>query len=204
MIISSIKQQEKNPERVSIFVDGKYSFSLTLDEVVTEKIKNGQEIDGSRLKQLKKISDEGKIRARALDWVLLRPHSVREFKDYMYRKKADLAMTEALIAEFGEKGYLNDVDFGVWLVEERQRSGKSNRAIKAELFKKGLSRQDVDTVMEGQEETELERLKLLISKKGRMTRYQDDPQKLAKYLVAQGYNWYLVKEALALDVSSED
>jgi len=199
MIITSLKQQEKNPDRVSIFVDGKYGFSLSLDELVREKLKNGQEIDASQLIQLKKVSDEGKLRGRALDWLLLRPHSVREFKDYMYRKKADPALTESLILEFSEKGYLNDVEFGAWLVEERQRKSKSDRAIRSELFKKGLSRQDVETVLEGQEESEMERLRLLISKKSQMTRYKNDPEKLAKYLIAQGYNWNLVKEALALD-----
>ena len=39
MRVSSIKQQVKNPQRVSIFVDGKYSFSLSLDELLREKIK---------------------------------------------------------------------------------------------------------------------------------------------------------------------
>ena len=34
MKITAIKAQVKNPERVSIFVDDKYSFSLSLDELV--------------------------------------------------------------------------------------------------------------------------------------------------------------------------
>ena len=45
MKITTIKQQVKNPERASIFVDGKYSFSLSLNELVAEKLKIGQEID---------------------------------------------------------------------------------------------------------------------------------------------------------------
>lgn len=180
-------------------MDGKYSFSLSLDELVSQKLKSSDEIDSVRLRQLKKLSEDGKLRQRALEWLLNRPHSTREFKDYMYRKKADPKLTESLIEEFGQKSYLNDVNFGVWLVELRQRAGKSNRAITAELFKKGLSREDVGTAMEGQKDSELERLKLLIAKKSQLPRYQADPQKLAKYLVTQGFDWQLVKQALVVD-----
>ena len=44
MKITALKQQIKNPERVSIFVDEKYAFSLSLDELVKYKLKNGDEL----------------------------------------------------------------------------------------------------------------------------------------------------------------
>jgi len=180
-------------------VDGKYSFSLTLSELVEERLKNGDEIDGSRLKQLKKRSEDGKLRMRALAWTMNRPHSVREFRDYMYRKKADEAMTAQLTDEFSQKGYLDDAAFARWLVEMRQRAGKSHRAIKAELFKKGITREIADEVLQSEADDEAERLRGVVAKKNRLSRYKNDPQKLAKYLVQQGFNWQTVKEVLSLD-----
>jgi len=180
-------------------VDGKYSFSLTLSELVEERLKNGEEIDGARLKQLKKRSEDGKLRMRALEWAMNRPHSVREFRDYMFRKKADEAMTAQLTDEFVQKGYLDDAAFARWLVEIRGRAGKSQRAIKTELFKKGIAREIVDEILEADGENEEERLGLLVAKKSRLSRYKNDPQKLAKYLVQQGFNWQTVKEVLSLD-----
>lgn len=196
MRITSIKQQVKNPERVSIFVDGKYSFSLSLDELVSEKLKNDEEIDGARLKKLKKLSEDGKLRMRALAWVMGRPHSAKEFKDYMWHKKADPELTEKLVEEFAQKKYLDDVGFGAWLVELRQRGGKSNRQIRAELFAKGLSREDVETVLEGQEGSELERLRALVTKKSQLPRYRQDPQKLKQYLVRQGFDYQAINQAV--------
>src|SRR5438105_3762139 len=119
MKVTAIKQQVKNLERVSVFVDGKYSFSLTLNELMAEKLKNDEEVDGSRLKKLKKLSEDGELRMRALEWVLNRPHSTREFRDYMFRKKADPALTDGLIEEFTSKKYLNDLAYGQWLMEMR-------------------------------------------------------------------------------------
>ncbi|MEX1995188.1 MAG: hypothetical protein WD887_00210, partial [Candidatus Saccharimonadales bacterium] len=89
MKITSLKQQIKNPERVSIFVDNKYSFSLSLDELVAQKLKKDTQLDEARLKTLKKLSADGKSRARALNWLLIRPHSTRELQDYLRRKKTD-------------------------------------------------------------------------------------------------------------------
>jgi regulatory protein len=195
MQITAIKQQVKNPERVSIFVDGKYSFSLNLNELMAEKLKNDEEIDGSRLKKLKKLSEDGKLRMRGLEWVMNRPHSTREFRDYMFRKKADPALTDELIAEFSTKKYLDDLAYGQWLLEIRQRAGKSNRAIKAELFKKGLDREQVELVLQ-QSGSEAERLRLVIAKKSQLARYRDDPQKLKMYLLRQGYDYDLVRRVV--------
>jgi regulatory protein len=196
MKLTSIKQQVKNPERVSIFVDGKYTFSLSLDELVAHKLKNEQELNEAEIKKFKKISEDGKMKARALVWVLGRPHSTKEFRDYMFRKKADKDLSEQLIEEFTNKNYLNDIKFAEWFSELKQRAGKSNRQIQAELFKKGISRQITDAVMEEQGNSEQERLQLLVTKKLKSSRYRQDPIKLKQYLARQGFGYQEIEEAL--------
>lgn len=200
MKITAIKQQTKNRERVSIFLDEKYSFSLSLDELVKYKLKNGDDLDAADVKKYKKISEDGKLRARALEWLLNRPHSIREFKDYLYRKKADPQLGESLIAEFSQKKYLDETKFGQWFVELQARRAKSDRAIRAELFKKGLDRELVDQLMQDSDSSEEQRLKELVAKKRQSARYKNDPTKLAKYLTSQGFSWQSVKQALALDI----
>lgn len=201
MKITAIKQQVKNPERVSIFLDGKYSFSLSLDELLKEKIKTSDELDVVAEKRLKKISADGKLRARTLEWLLNRPHSTRELRDYLYRKKAEPEMTDALVREFSDKGYLDDRKFGQWLVELQKRRAKSNQAIRLGLFKKGISRELVDEIMRGGGDDEAERLKIVVAKKQKLTRYKNNPQKLAKYLTSQGFSWQDVEQALLPDYS---
>ncbi|MBI2588949.1 RecX family transcriptional regulator [Candidatus Saccharibacteria bacterium] len=197
MRVTSIKQQVKNPERISIFVDEKYSFSLSLDELLAQKIKKDQELSQADIRRLKKISADGKLRARALEWLLNRPHSIREFKDYLYRKKAEPELTKALIKDFTKRGYLDELKFSQWLVELQKRRGKSNRAIRAELLKKGITREIADEFIGSEENDEAARLKVVIEKKQKLSRYKNDPQKLMQYLVAQGFSWQLIKDQLA-------
>lgn len=193
MKITSIKQQVKNPERVSIFVDRKYEFSLSLDELVKYKLKNNDELTAADVKRFKKISADGKLRGRALEWLMSRPRSQREFGDYLYRKKVEPEQIEALSNEFIDKGYLDNAKFAAWFAELQARRNKSDRQIRAELFKKGINRELADEVMQpGQDQ----RLRNLIEKKSKLSRYKKDPQKLTQYLVAQGFGWQDVKAAL--------
>ena len=201
MKITAIKQQVKNPGRVSVFVDGKYEFSLSLDELLEQRLKNGDELDKDGIKRLKKISTDGKLRIRAMEWLLNRPHSTREFRDYLYRKKAEPELTESFAGEFSEKGYLDDRKFGQWFIELHTRRSKSNRAIRSELFGKGLDRELVEELMADQADDEIERLKKLVAKKRQSTRYKNDPQKLARYLAQQGFGWEDIKASLNDDDS---
>ncbi|MBX4201533.1 RecX family transcriptional regulator [Candidatus Saccharibacteria bacterium] len=203
MKITALKQQIKNPERVSVFVDGGYSFSLSLDELIKYKLKNNQEFSEVDVKKFKKISADGKLRGRALEWLVNRPHSEREFRDYLYRKKAEPEQIDNLVEEFIKKGYLDNSKFAVWYSELLARRGKSDRAIKSELYAKGVSREDIEQAIPGGEDAELERLKLVMAKKMKLSRYKNDPQKLAKYLTSQGFSWQAVKDQLALTIQED-
>jgi regulatory protein len=196
VVITAITEQLKNPERVNIFIDGKYSFSLTLDEILAEKIKRGLVIDESRLKNLKKLSDEGKLRAKALNWVMLRPHSERELRDYLFRKKAEKEFAEVLVEEFEIKKYISDHDFAIWWADQRKSSGRSNRFIRSELVKKGVAREIIDEVMSETANDEEERLKELVAKKAKLSRYQDKT-KLMQYLVRQGFGYDDIKRVIS-------
>ena len=203
MKITSIKQQIKNPERVSIFVDGKYEFSLSLDELIKYRLKNSDELDKADVKKYKKISADGKLRARVLEWLVNRPHSERELRDYLYKKKIEPEQIDALVGEFIQKGYLDDAKFAAWFTELQVRRGKSNRAIHSELFKKGIGKEIADATLGQSASDEEQRLRAMIEKKRKLSRYKKNPQKLAKYLTSQGFFWQDVKRALSVDLDEE-
>jgi len=201
MKITAIKQQVRNENRASIFLDGKYAVSLTLDQLLAEKLKKDLDIDESRLKNLKKLSDEGKLKTRATEWLMGRPHSTREFRDYLYRKKAEKEQIEAWVEEFTSKSFLDDEAFARWFAEQRRRKNKSNRAITAELYSKGISARVISAVVanldseSADDKSEKQALEALVTKLQNRPRYQDE-QKLKTYLVGKGFSYSLVKEVL--------
>lgn len=189
MKVTAIRHQAKNVERANIFLDGKYAFSLGLNELVAEKLKPGLELAEAEVARLKKLSADGKLKARVLEWVMNRPRSTRELRDYLYRKKVSAEQITALTEEFTQRGYLSDEHFAVWLVDMRRRAGKSERAIRAELMKKGVGREVAAESLRQEDGDERERLRALIAKKQNLSRYKNDPQKFKQFLLRQGFNY---------------
>lgn len=196
MTITAIKAQVKNPDRVSIFIDGKYSFSLTYDQLLEQKVRSGLELDEPALATLKKVSDFGKAYGRILNYIAVRPRSIKEVKDYCWRKQISpedcAAITDRLVA----RGYLNDAAFArMWVESRRLTKAISKQKLQLELRQKGITEAVVTEALAVSEYRESDALQDLIAKKSRQSRYQDS-QKLLQYLMRQGFRYDEVREAL--------
>jgi Uncharacterized protein conserved in bacteria len=207
MKITALKTQLRDKDRVNVFVDGKYSFSLDITQVVELGIKTGAEYSEAELIELENESQFGKLYTRSLEYALMRPRSQREMRDYLYRKTRDTRtkmgdirkgvspeLTERVFSRLFNKGYIDDEKFALFWVENRNvRKGSSLRKLQAELQAKGVERSIIERVLEGTERTDIDELKKIIAKKA--SRY-DDEQKLMAYLMRQGFRYDDVKEAL--------
>ncbi len=196
MKVTTIKSQVKNANRVSVFVDGKYSFSLTLDQLLDSKLKKSDLLEEADIKKFNKLSDDGKVKQRALEWLMIRPHSTREFHDYLYRKNVDKDLGEAWKIEFTDKKYLDDENFARWFSDQRIRKNKSVRAINSELRSKGVQQSTIQKVLGEIDTSDIVAIKKLIEKVGKRPRYKDT-QKLVAYLAGKGFNYGDIKKAMS-------
>ena len=191
--ITDIRQAVKNENRVNIFVNGKYSFSLDISQVVDLHIKNGMTLCAEQLEEYKKASEFGKLYQRTLEWVLTRPRSVRETSDYLFKKtfekKLDKNYIDRIIEKLVEKKYLDDAKFAAYYVENRfVKKGISQKRLRMELMKKGVASSIVDEVLGGRNDEE-EIKKMIIKKRSKY-----DDEKLIAYLCRQGFDFQLVKD----------
>ena len=81
MKITALKTQLRDKDRVNVFVDGKYSFSLDITQVAELGIKTGAEYTAEELAELENESQFGKLYTRSLEYALMRPRSQREMRD---------------------------------------------------------------------------------------------------------------------------
>jgi regulatory protein len=196
MKITKLSAQVKNLDRVNVFLDGKYSFSLTIDQVLEYKVKKDLEIDEQDVKKFEKLSLDGKLRQRALEWLMIRPHSEKEVMDYFRRKKVDSEQARAWLDEFISRGYQSDTSFARWWIDQRRAKQKSQQFIRQELRQKGVDTAIIQSFLLEESVTDKSALMILIEKKQKQTKYQDS-QKLTTYLVRQGYRYSDVVDALA-------
>lgn len=205
MKITALSAQRKDPNRINVFVDGKYSFSLETAQVVDLGIKVGKEYDASSIATLETEGQFGKLYSQALEYCLMRPHSGREVNDYLFKKtfarKTRSRQTGKLLERPGvhpslvrrvyerlvERGYVDDNKFARYWVENRkQRQGISKRKLQMELKAKGVDQQIIADVLSESNRQDRQELQKIIEKK--RDKYQDK-NKLVRYLVAQGFSY---------------
>lgn len=214
MKITAISVQAKNNDRVNVSVDGKYRFSLDVFQVGDLGIKVGKEYSEGELIELETESQFGKLYTRALEYTLLRPHSGKEIRDYLWRKtratkyksrsgelkeRAGVSheLTERVYRRLLERGYIDDEKFARYWVEHRNLTkGASRRKLANELRTKGVESSIIDAALADTDRDDAVELQKIIARK--RARYPDE-QKLLAYLMRQGFRYDDVRAAMADD-----
>lgn len=213
MKITDISLQVKNPDRVNISVDGKYRFSLDVFQVSELGIGIGKEYSDDELLALEDESQFGKLYARALEYCLMRPHSAKELRDYLWKKTLSTRIrnkktgeittrdgvtinnTERVFNRLLEKGYVDDAAFARYWIENRnQVKGSSVRKLQNELRVKGVEQAFIDSALRESSRSDEDELTKVIAKK--RSRYSDE-QKFIQYLMRQGFRYDDIRSALS-------
>lgn len=225
MKITNITAQQKNHNRVNVMVDGTYRFSLDVFQLVDLGIKIGNEYSEQELVALETESQFGKVYSRALEYCMMRPHSAREVRDYLYRKTRTIKklkkpserqkakgnfeptiveipgvaaeITSRVFDRLVEKNYIDDEKFTRYWVENRNLTkGSSRRKLTAELRAKGIESSIIERHLADSSRDEVDELQKIITKK--RARYPDE-QKFIQYLARQGFSFDDIKSALKED-----
>ncbi|HEX5798082.1 MAG TPA: RecX family transcriptional regulator [Candidatus Saccharimonadales bacterium] len=196
MKITDIKQQAKRQDRYSVFVDGKYSFPLSEEELLAQDLKIGQEFNKAELEAIKDEAVIDKGAYRVLDLISRRPRSRWEIEDYLKRKNYKPEEVEKIIKKINKKGYIDDLSFAKrWIENRRLLKSTSKLKLRMELRQKRVEEEFIQRALENDEADDQEVIKDLIAKKRSQTRYQDE-KKLIAYLARQGFNYSDIKDAL--------
>lgn len=213
LIVTNISQAIKNPNRANVYIDGEYSFSLLITQLSDQKLKVGQSINLEKLKQLQKLSGYGKVYQRTLEWVLSKPRSIKETKDYLIKKKFTNQIKakknqdsnyyqissqdiSSIISTLIDKNYLNDQKFVEYFLENRNlNKGISKKQIIQELKKKGIDNKIIDECLAKNIRTDEAEIKKIIAKK----RDKYNKEKLIQLLLRKGFDHALIESVLTED-----
>jgi regulatory protein len=196
MKITAIKQQAKRTDRYSIFVEGKYAFSLSESALLESKLAGGQELTREQVRDYKQLSSEDKLYNQALRYVAMRPRSKWEIQFYLERKHASPALISIILSKLTKVGLIDDGKLARALVNDRRLlRPTSRRKMIVELRKKRIDDESIEAAIGSESEDEQIALRAMIERKRRQSKYQDD-QKLMQYLARQGFGYDDIKNAL--------
>jgi regulatory protein len=199
MQVTSIKPQLKRAGFFSVFLDGKYSFSLSETGLLKTGIKLGQTLTPAEFAEIREEATFDKLYNRTLYYISFRPRSEWEIKVYLQKHGQSEILNEKILNKLMELGIVDDRAFTKFWVENRTLTKPtSKRRLIYELRNKHVADEVVNGILEDAELDDYDSLLELVSRKKTQTRYKDKI-KLMQYLSRQGYNYGDIKRALEED-----
>jgi regulatory protein len=194
--ITALKAQKRNKNRVNVYLDGHYSFSLVSHLAVP--LRRGQGLSDEEIARLKEQDEYHQAYERVSKLIAHRPRSEAEVRQYMARQGVAPTLTEQVIERLTTVGLLDDGEFARLWVENRETfRPRSRQMLRYEMRQKGLDEDTIGRVLEQVDEEESARR--LARQQGRRLAHLDWPtfrQKLTGYLGRRGYPYEFVRRAV--------
>lgn len=127
--VTSLRGAVRDPHRINVFLDGKFSFSLTLTELADSKLHQGQVLTDPEVERLRNLSGLGKLYQQTLEYCFSRPHSKKEIIDYLERKRLRRDISWKRFEEHQLK-MQNDPEYAAKVKEIRRHTKDQNQKIR--------------------------------------------------------------------------
>lgn len=222
MKITLLEYQKLDKEKVNVFLDGKFAFSIGITQLVQLGLHIGMEISPEILQKILDESDYGKLMTAAMRFLAVRKRSESEVKLYLARKlhflkKDGSVIIPKIVNRLKELKLIDDEDFAKWLVDSRRGFRPKGRgAIQQELLRKGISRDLIVRLLDSpiEEEgsvSELELAKRALIKANKTIKANKpsdsegkvnkmdvlrEKAKLQRYLLSKGFDWDTSRQAV--------
>ena len=197
--ITALRPTKRDPDRISVDLDGSFAFALPATLVADQRLEVGDELDGEQVAALLAADLSSRATEAALVFLGYRPRSEKEVRDRLRRGYEQDAIDHA-ISRLHEWRYLDDADFARRWVENRTaHRPRGKRLLQQELRHKGI---DTETAREAIDDADLDETGAAEElARRRLPAYAgDDPaairRRLGAYLARRGYGYDVIRIAL--------
>ncbi len=210
--ITDIKQQQKDPNRFNVFIDGKFAFGISAEIRFVKKLEVGQRVSEKQNENLITADQTERLLNKALKFLSFRPRSEKEIRDYLLRKgklkevKSEVEIkqyevsVEEVIKRLKKLEQINDYGFAAWWVDQRTRfKPRGPNVLRSELFSKGIPKEIIDEQVSVDEESQFQQASSAASKKIAAYKKLDTKEfkiKLGQFLARRGFGWTTIKKVV--------
>ena len=202
----------KDDEKATVFFDNGEKLILHKDVLYQSGLRKGDEVSSDRFSSLNHQESFYLIKQKAFQLLQRRIHTSRELYTKLRQKFSDDLLIKKCLTELQQKGFINDREFAVAFISEKQKSKKWSKAkLKSELIKRGVSNEIISEVLNQTFDTEkeIESAKELAEKKlSQIIKKENDKrkvfQKIMMYLQSKGYDYEMSSEVIKKILKSDD
>ena len=188
--------------RFRIYLDGQFAFVLYKSELVSCKVKDGEEISDEQVEVILKGIILKRAKQKALSLLQSMDRTKSELRERLLRQDFPEKIADEAVRYVESFGYVDDRRYAESFILSR-KGRKSRREIYAELSGKKIDGEIVDEMMERcyEESDSGEALRHLLRKKhyDPSRASVEEKQKLYAYLARKGFSYGEIKKALNLE-----
>ncbi len=150
-VITAIKAQKRNPNRVNIELDGEFAFGLS--RIVGAWLEIGDHLTEERILTLQEQDAREVAFQNALRLIGHRPRTEIEIRQKLSEKNFSDGQIESTIEKLREENLIHDAKFAEMWVEDRTAfHPRSRRLIAYELKRKGIAEDLIGKALKGSSE----------------------------------------------------
>lgn len=198
MIITKIEPQ-RNEERVNIYLDGEFAFGLMKEIQYKYGLTEDMNIDKEYIDKVLMEEEQSKANNCALKFLTYRQRSKKEIIDKLAEKGFEDKFIENTLVYLKNYDLVDDLEFARSFAKDKINLNKQGpQKIKYELYKKGISKEIIEKVLD-EDDNEYNRALELAKKK--LPSYKNDDRnaiyrKLGGFLQRRGYSYECVSKVL--------
>lgn len=199
--ITKIETGKRNKERVNVYIDDEYAFSINMELVYKFGLKVNEEVNKEKLIEISKSENLSKCKESALRTIEKSYKTEKEIRDKLLSKEFDSETVDNTIDFLIEYGFIDDSKFVSMYIKDRIRTQGRNK-IRYSLISKGVNKLLIEEAFSTLDrDDEMERAIVLCEKKYlNISKREDDDfkikNKLTRYLLGRGYDYDIAKEVI--------
>jgi len=188
----------RSRQRVNVFLDGKFAFSLEAEVAVKEGLQVGQELSSSQIEALVRSDHFHRCLNAAVHYLSYRPRSESEVRERLQRRGFDGDSIEAVITKLKEQGLVSDIAFAQFWKDNRESfSPRSQWLTKLELRRKGVTTDIIDQVVDEVGDADNAYRAALSKARGLpLSDYQGFRRRLGDYLKRRGFGYAVINHTV--------
>lgn len=200
MKVTKIEVQKKNKQRVSVFCDEEYAFSLNAETLIKNAVSVGAQLSETQIKNMVFESDYLSAVNQASVYVSKGLKTKKQIETYLSKKGYNFEIITQAIKKLEEYNLLNDFAFIKAFVADHSAYGELK--LKQELALKGVEKDLIEEYFSNNYEVNIEKLKSLKDKY--LKNKEPTPEniiKCKKHLLSKGFKY---EDITALDWSENE
>lgn len=197
MKITSVERNRKNRDRLSVYIDGRFAFTISENNFLSLNLYEDLELSEETISYIKDTLNFLEAKAKAIRFLSIKLRTEKEVRDKLHETGYDYECAEKVVNELKAIGYINNKLYAQKYIYDRNKlKPLSRKMMKRELLLKGISEDIADEVLQDWKVDDFTVAKNLLKRKFGKYDMNDDKirRKAQSFLIYRGFSTDTIKE----------